>query len=75
MQHPGYWTCDMHGGRFEHHKSVRNDVTIVNGDDSRLYGDVCDPCIKKLVAIIDEAFPKNTIAMKAKAEEPAAVGV
>lgn len=59
MQHERYFTCDLCGKEFPSREGVRNDMAITNGEDSRLYSDVCDSCVKKLVGVLDANFPKN----------------
>lgn len=59
MKHNAYWTCDLGGEIHETAHSVRNDVTIIDGEHSRIYNDVCDRCIKKLVDAIDLTFRRN----------------
>jgi len=58
-QHEKYFTCDLCGKEFPTRAPVRNDVAVMNGEDTRIYGDVCDTCIKKLVGVIDDNFPRN----------------
>lgn len=59
MKHESYYTCDIGNERFEDRNSVRNDVSVINGENGRNYGDVCDKHIIEFVQMIDERFPKN----------------
>lgn len=46
--------CDICGNKFSKPESVRNDITIVNGDHSGLWKNVCDSCVKKVYEHIQE---------------------
>ena len=59
MQHERFFTCDLCGKEFPTRAPVRNDMAITNGEDTRVYADVCDVCVKKLVKVVDDNFPKN----------------
>lgn len=57
--HEGYWTCDLGGERHDTRDAVRNESLNQNGEDGRMYLYICDKHFKKLMDVIDEAFPQN----------------
>lgn len=64
MKHEAYYTCDLGGERHERKKDVRNDVSLINGENSVIYADVCDKHIAELKKLIDESFPKSSGIIK-----------
>ncbi len=64
MQHPSFFTCDLCFAQYDTKAEVNNEVQVANGAETRVYIDVCDRCIKKIGAAIDEAFPRNKYCHK-----------
>ena len=58
-QKEAYWVCDIGGEKYQTRNDVRNDIVIVNGEHSRIYGDVCDRHAAEVAKAIDRDFPKN----------------
>ena len=65
MKHEAFYTCDLGGEAHKDKKAVRNDVSLMNGENHRIYEDVCDKHFAQLAAAIDKAFPKNRHFKKA----------
>lgn len=59
MKYASFYRCDLCNGKFDSGKEVKNDVCLMNGSNSRVFGDVCDTCLAKMVRIVDQEFPKN----------------
>lgn len=60
-------------GKFDTGREVKNDVALINSTYSRVYGDVCSDCIKRLAKLIDQEFPRNKVLLKK--EEQVVAGV
>lgn len=63
-KYEGFFRCDLCNGKFDRSEQVRNDIAIVNGTWGKVFGDVCDPCIKKAANLIDKEFPSNRSLLK-----------
>ena len=59
MKHEAYFTCDLGGEEHREKKGVRNDVSLMNGENHRMYDDVCDKHFAQLAALIDKHFKRN----------------
>jgi hypothetical protein len=64
MEQPYSISCDLHGGDYATRAAVSGDIGIHGAGVSRIYGDVCNSCISKLVALIDDNFPKQKLISK-----------
>ena len=64
MKYQAFWRCDLCNCKFDTSKEVRSDVSMMNGTYSRIYGDVCDDCMKKVAKLIDAEFPRNKAMLK-----------
>lgn len=65
MKFECFYRCDLCQKKFDTGREVKNDVTLMNGTYSRIFGDVCDDCLRKTANLIDEHFPRNkTIVRK-----------
>ena len=66
---PTRWSCELCGKEFDTPYAVRDQVVVMNGEDDRAYPYVCSKCIKSLVSTLDELFPKNKYAVRAKEKQ------
>jgi hypothetical protein len=74
MKYESFFRCDLCNQKFDTGRGVRNDIALLNGTHSRVYGDVCDECVAKLARMIDDKFPNNRV-LKNKEESLATVSV
>lgn len=68
MISPTKWKCELGGETYESRDSVRDDIQILNGEESRHYNEVCVKHIAELNKIIDANFPKNRYAREKSVE-------
>lgn len=59
MENPKQYICEVGGEKHPDRVSVRNSITIENGEHNRLYADVCDRHCAEVAGILDKCFPKN----------------
>lgn len=59
MKHEAYYTCDLGGERYADRGSLRNDVSLINGENSAIFADVCDKHLAEIMELINQRFPKN----------------
>ena len=70
-----HYECEICSREFEKPEMVRDEIAICNGEDSRAYAYVCAPCIKKVVQVLDENFPKSKYAKRIREAERIAQAV
>lgn len=61
MKYSSFYKCDLCQKKFDTGREVKCDVSLLNGTGSRVYADVCNPCLAKVADIIDDNFPRNEV--------------
>lgn len=68
MKHEIY-TCDICGWKFRSISDVRNDISIINGDNSGCWGAVCNKCAGRVHKFVME-LTKEPTGLPANEEIP-----
>ena len=66
---PQKFECELCGKAFEKALDVRDEIAVMNGENTRCYAYVCSACIKDFVEAMDDLFPKSKYAVRRKEAE------
>jgi hypothetical protein len=47
------YICDVCGKKFDNARALRSQVSVINGEWSKVWNEVCDACCKKVRELVD----------------------